>query len=71
MICLTNVVYDDILESQMTSTPPLSLYDAIIGYIFYLVNVKQSLWRINRSSTNYIFSVLLIKNDINRRFPTK
>jgi len=68
---LTNIVYDDILDSQMTSAPPLSLYDAIIGYIFYLVNVKKSLWRINRSSINYIISVLLIKNDTNRRFPTK
>ena len=55
----------------MTSAPPLSLYDAIISYIFYLVNVKKSLWRINRSSRNYIISVLLIKNDTNRRFPTK
>ena len=55
----------------MTSAPPLSLYDAIIGYIFYLVNVKKSLWRINRSSINSIISVLLIKNDTNRRFPTK
>lgn len=47
----------------MTSALPLSFSNAIIHYIFYLVNVKNPYFRENRSSRSYIISVLMIKND--------